>query len=199
MMLSDVQRPAAVPRLSVERDAHRLRGVRFVASPNCDGRPDPEDISVLVVHAISLPPGEFGGPWVEHLFTNALDCGAHPYFRALETLRVSAHVFISRDGGLAQFVPFDRRAWHAGESCFDGRSGVNDFSIGVELEGCDDQPFADAQYRRLVEVTQALTQAYPRLSPERIVGHSDIAPGRKSDPGPCFDWLRFLCALEYAR
>lgn len=174
---------------------HRLRGVEFIASPNCDERPDPVDISLLVVHAISLPPGKFGGPWIGRLFTNRLNPAAHSYFEAIKHLKVSAHACISRDGAITQYVPFHRRAWHAGESNYGGRTCCNDFSIGVELEGCDDQPFEAAQYHALARLTRALMRAYPGITPARIVGHSDISPGRKTDPGPCFDWPRFRSEL----
>ncbi|MBI2384160.1 MAG: 1,6-anhydro-N-acetylmuramyl-L-alanine amidase AmpD [Gammaproteobacteria bacterium] len=188
-----------LPRYAVDRAAHRLRGVPFVESPNCDARPDADDISLLVVHAISLPPNQFGGPWVERLFTNRLDPAAHPYFETIKGLKVSAHLLIDRGGRVAQYVPFHMRAWHAGESCFDGRRRCNDFSIGIELEGCDEQPFAAVQYTRLAQVAGALMAAYPAIRPARIVGHSDIAPGRKTDPGPHFDWTRFIYGLEYPR
>lgn len=183
------------PRLTLDRVRHRLRGVDFVVSPNCDARPELADISLLVVHAISLPPGKYGGPWISRLFTNRLDPKAHPYFRGIQHLKVSAHVCIFRDGAITQYVPFHRRAWHAGESVYRGRTRCNDFSIGVELEGCDAQPFEDAQYHILARLARVLLRAYPGLKPARIVGHSDIAPGRKTDPGPCFDWSRFRSEL----
>lgn len=173
----------------------RLSGARQLPSPNCDARPDPADISLLVIHAISLPPDRFGGAWIDDLFTNRLDPAAHPYFATIHTLRVSAHLLIRRDGEVVQYVPFRERAWHAGASSFRGRERCNDFSIGIELEGCDTQAFTDRQYRQLVTATRALLTAYPRLSHEAIVGHSDIAPGRKTDPGPCFDWARYRAAL----
>lgn len=182
---------------AVDKSRHRLRGAPFRASPNCDARPRPRDISLLVVHAISLPPGKFGGPWVNHLFANTLDCDAHPYFDGLRELRVSAHLCIFRSGKSVQYVPFHRRAWHAGRSSFEGRETCNDFSIGIELEGCDDRPFEPAQYRVLARTARALMRAYPRITPARIVGHSDIAPGRKTDPGPHFDWQRLFAELEY--
>jgi AmpD protein len=165
-----------------------LAGVRQVDSPNQDERPQGTEIDLLVVHAISLPPGEFGGPWVDQLFTNCLDPAHHPYFREIEGLKVSAHVLVRREGEVIQYVPFHRRAWHAGLSAFAGRERCNDFSIGIELEGADDSPFAPVQYRRLGEIIHALRRAYPAITPGRIVGHSDIAPGRKTDPGPFFDW-----------
>lgn len=173
----------------------RLSGARQLPSPNCDARPDPADISLLVIHAISLPPDRFGGAWIDDLFTNRLDPAAHPYFATIHTLRVSAHLLIRRDGEVVQYVPLTERAWHAGVSSFRGRERCNDFSIGIELEGCDTQAFTDRQYRQLVTATRALLTAYPRLSHEAIVGHSDIAPGRKTDPGPCFDWARYRAAL----
>lgn len=187
---------AARPRFSVDRATQRLRGARFRPSPNQDARPDPADVSLLVVHAISLPPGRFGGGHVDALFANTLDPGAHPYFRKIRELRVSSHLCIFRTGAVTQYVAFDRRAWHAGASRFDGRVRCNDFSIGVELEGTDDDPFEARQYRRLAEVARALMRAYPAITPARIVGHSDVAPGRKTDPGPHFDWIRFHAELE---
>lgn len=146
---------------------------------------------MLVIHNISLPPGEFGGPWIEHLFTNTLDPSRHPYFAEIAELRVSAHLLINREGEVVQFVPFDKKAWHAGKSLFAGEENCNEFSIGIELEGCDDREFTDIQYERLAELTRYLCDCYPAIVPERIVGHSDIAPGRKTDPGPCFDWQRY--------
>lgn len=178
---------------------HRLRGaVRELMSPHQDERPDPEDIGLVVIHNISLPPGEFGGPWIDALFLGHLDADAHPYFRGIATLRVSAHLCIARDGAVTQYVPFDRRAWHAGVSSWQGRERCNDFSIGIELEGTDDRPFEAAQYARLVTVLQALFARYPRLGSQRLSGHSDIAPGRKTDPGPCFDWSRLHAMLAAA-
>ena len=166
-----------------------VQGIPHHPSPNCDPRPADSDISLLVVHNISLPPGEFGGPWIDQLFTNTLDINAHPWFRDnLAGVEVSAHALIRRDGELIQYVSFDQRAWHAGASCFDGRQRCNDFSIGIELEGVDDQPYEQVQYQRLSEVAIALIAAYPSIRPQHITGHSDIAPGRKSDPGLAFDW-----------
>jgi N-acetyl-anhydromuramoyl-L-alanine amidase len=143
---------------------------------------------LIVVHGISLPPGDFGGPWIERLFMNSLPLDLHPYFAQIGTLRVSSHLTVARDGELTQFVRFTDRAWHAGESSYNGRDACNDFSIGVELEGADTVAYEAAQYRALGEIVAALCQAYPRLTPDRLVGHSDIAPGRKTDPGPAFDW-----------
>lgn len=165
---------------------------RFVASPNADERPPGTRIELIVVHAISLPPGEFGGPAIEQLFLNTLETAAHPYFSTLEGLRVSAHFLVRRSGDLTQFVSCLRRAWHAGVSQWRERSACNDFSIGIELEGSDHQPFEPAQYSTLADLIRALEQAYPIAD---IAGHSDIAPGRKTDPGPCFDWTRFQALL----
>ncbi len=162
-------------------------GIRFLPSPNCDERPAGAALELLVVHNISLPPGEFGGDGIIDLFMNRLDPSAHPYYGTIAQLRVSAHFLVRRDGELIQFVPCAKRAWHAGESAWRGRSRCNDFSVGVELEGADDQPFADIQYAELAPLITALQRAYGALE---IVGHSDIAPARKTDPGPCFDWQR---------
>jgi len=148
-----------------------------------------------VIHNISLPPGDFGGPWIEDLFLNRLDPAAHPYFADIAALRVSAHLLIRRDGELIQFVDLRRRAWHAGSSGYQGRSACNDFSIGIELEGTDDIPFTDSQYWRLTTTTQAIQARFPAITTERIVGHSTIAPGRKTDPGPAFDWQQFRAAI----
>ncbi len=175
-----------------------MGGARFVASPNHDGRPQNEPPSLLVLHGISLPPGEYGGPWIDALFTNTLDPEAHPYFAGIHQLRVSSHLLVRRDGELVQYVPFDKRAWHAGVSSFQGRERCNDFSIGIELEGSDDEPYEAVQYRVLAECIVALLAAYPELSAERITGHSDIAPGRKTDPGPHFDWPRLRQMLQQA-
>lgn len=178
-------------------DAGWLPAARRVPSPNCDERPADAKVRLVVIHAISLPPDEFGGPGIVQLFTNCLDPEAHPYFRQIHALRVSAHFLVRRDGELIQFVPCSRRAWHAGVSNWLGRENCNDFSIGIELEGTDELPFSDAQYQALVELTQRLLRAYPQMSIERICGHSDIAPGRKTDPGPCFDWARLRVALQH--
>ncbi len=169
-------------------DGGWLRPVRRVPSPNQDERPDGE-ISLLVIHCISLPPGEFGPRHIDALFLNRLDPQAHPYFRDIAKLRVSAHVLIDRRGRLTQYVPFQRRAWHAGVSSFQGRERCNDFSIGIELEGCDNLPYTPDQYHMLAVVTRTLMGQFAGLRQDRIVGHSDIAPGRKTDPGPAFDWV----------
>lgn len=167
---------------------------RCVPSPNADDRPCGE-VSAVIIHGISLPPGEFGGPEIEALFTNTLDIQAHPFFAELEGIEVSAHALIRRDGAVVQFVPFTKRAWHAGASQFCGRDRCNDFSIGIELEGTDEEPYADAQYSVLTDVLHALFDTYPQLSARRVAAHADIAPGRKTDPGPAFDWLRLYDGL----
>lgn len=175
---------------------HRLQPfARRVDSPHFDTRPDPDDISLVVIHNISLPPDEFGGPWIDHLFQGRIDHAAHPYFETLRGLRVSAHLCIFRDGAVTQYVSFDRRAWHAGVSQFRGRERCNDFSIGIELEGSDHQAFAAAQYETLSKVLRVLFVRYPRLNAHTLAGHSDIAPGRKTDPGPCFDWALLRARL----
>lgn len=172
-------------------DSHWLGCARRVISPNANERPAGE-ISAVVLHGISLPPGEFGGDAIERLFTNTLDPDAHPAFAAIASLRVSAHLLIRRDGECVQFVPFDRRAWHAGKSrWFDGerlREGLNDFTVGIELEGTDERPYREAQYRQLAAVLAALMRHYPAIDLACITGHAHIAPLRKSDPGPAFDW-----------
>jgi len=184
-----------VNNLNIHVESGLIEGVRFIFSPNFDARPPGSGVDVLVIHAISLPPGQFGGPDIERLFCNALDSGLHPFYHEIEGLEVSAHVLIRRDGEIVQFVPLHARAWHAGESCCEGRTRVNDFSIGIEMEGSDEQPFEDAQYQALGAVTKAIMQAYPAITPARIFGHADVAPGRKTDPGPCFDWERYRRAL----
>ena len=176
--------------LVIDLDNGLMRGARQVASPNHDSRPPGVEPDLIVVHGISLPPGEFGGPWIDRLFTNSLPPDVHPYFAEVGPLRVSSHVVIERDGAVTQYVRFMERAWHAGKSSYEGREACNDFSVGVELEGTDTLPYEAAQYTALAQVVAALCTAYPRLSPDRLVGHSDIAPGRKTDPGPAFDWPR---------
>jgi len=171
-------------------------GVRREPSPNCDARPAGAQVSLLVIHNISLPPGRFGGPWVQALFANTLDCAAHPWFARLRGLRVSAHFFIRRDGGIVQFVPGDARAWHAGVSRHAGRERCNDFSLGIELEGTDLLPYADAQYDALARLVPALRSRYPLAA---VRGHEHIAPGRKTDPGPAFDWARFARRCGWPR
>jgi len=163
-----------------------LPGARRVISPHADARPERAVPQLVVIHGISLPPGEFGRPWIEDLFCGRLDPNAHPYFAALQGLRVSAHLLIGRGGEVTQFVPLSARAWHAGVSCWRGRPACNDFSIGIELEGTDDQPYAEPQYQQLAAALDWLATRYPW--PLDLAGHADIAPGRKTDPGPAFDW-----------
>ena len=182
-------------RFSVSPGAGLLRPAVQCPSPNQDERPAGAEPELVVIHGISLPPGQYGGPYIEALFTNSLDPDEHPYFSEIDGLRVSSHLLIRRDGAVVQFVPFQRRAWHAGDSSFRGHSCCNDFSIGVELEGTDDSPYTDEQYEQLVLVVDAIMQAYPRVTPRRLAGHCDISPGRKSDPGPAFDWLRLYDGL----
>lgn len=172
-----------------------IRPARQVSSSNCDARPDDAAPQLIVLHGISLPPGVFGGDEIEALFTNSLNWDAHAYFDEIRGLQVSAHLLIRRDGELLQFVPFGQRAWHAGESCYRGRNCCNDFSIGIELEGDDEIAYDDRQYDVLPSVLQALMTAYPLISPREILAHSDISPGRKTDPGPAFDWLRLYDGL----
>lgn len=180
---------------SVNPASGRLEPATQVASPNHDERPAGSAIDMIVLHGISLPPGQFGGHEVEQLFCNTLDWDAHPYFDGIRGLQVSAHLFIRRDGEVIQFVPFDRRAWHAGASSFRGRSCCNDHSIGIEIEGEDETPYDNRQYDVLVPVLRAILAAYPATSARQIAGHCDIAPARKSDPGPAFDWLRLYDGL----
>lgn len=172
-----------------------LEGVRQVLCPHCDARPAGVAPDLIVIHGISLPPGEFGGPWIERLFTGNLPRDGHPYFAEIHGRRVSAHLLIRRDGEIVQFVPFHLRAWHAGVSEYQGRSACNDFSIGIELEGTDELSYEAAQYVAAGAAIGALLAAYPELSNDRIVGHSEIAPGRKTDPGPSFDWVRLRAQL----
>jgi len=181
--------------MHINPDTGLLDQARQVPSPNQDERPAGLPIDLAVVHGISLPPCEFGGPWIDALFTNTLDPHAHPYFATIHGLQVSAHALIRRDGGVVQYVPFHKRAWHAGVSCFEGRERCNDYSIGIELEGCDQLPYEDIQYTRLIELLHALMVAYPSIRPDRVRGHCHIAPGRKLDPGPHFDWPRLYAML----
>lgn len=170
----------------IEKGCHQC--ARQVDSPNCNERPENTEVSLLVIHNISLPAGQFGGCYIEQLFTNCLSLSDDKSFSDLEGLEVSSHLLIDRAGAMTQFVNFDQRAWHAGLSCFDKCDNCNDFSIGIELEGTDFIPYTDEQYQALIAVTRSLMQSYPAISIDRIVGHSDIAPGRKSDPGVVFDW-----------
>ncbi len=185
----------AASSLKVDLATGLLIGSRQVLSAHFDARPAGAVPELIVVHGISLPPGEFGGPWIDRLFTGELPLDAHPYFREIARGRVSAHAVIRRDGRVVQYVPFGARAWHAGQSEYRGRSACNDFSIGIELEGADDVPYEDAQYEQLALLVRALLAAYPLLSATHIVGHSDVAPGRKTDPGPAFNWPRWRALL----
>lgn len=173
-----------------------LNRAKKLESPNVDLRPDVNDISLLVIHNISLPPAQFGGPYIEQLFSNNLNPDDHPYFRDIYKLQVSSHLLIDRQGNITQFVPFDQRAWHAGVSEFEGRQRCNDFSIGIELEGTDDIAYSDIQYSVLAQVSQQIMTHYPKITSNRIVGHSDIAPERKTDPGQAFDWQRYKQLLN---
>ena len=195
-MSRSVARLAARPAAVVDLPTGLLRGASQVLSPHYDARPDGLRPELIVVHGISLPPDDFGGGWIERFFCGNLPPAAHPYFAAIAGLRVSAHLLIARDGRTTQFVPFHARAWHAGVSRYEGRDRCNDFSIGIELEGTDNTPYTDDQYAALAGVVRSLCAAYPGLAPARLVGHSDIAPGRKSDPGPAFDWTRLRAAVE---
>ncbi|MDF1781541.1 MAG: 1,6-anhydro-N-acetylmuramyl-L-alanine amidase AmpD [Alcanivoracaceae bacterium] len=168
---------------------HWVEQARKVPSPNYSERPDESDISLLVVHSISLPPNEFGGRWIDDFFCNQLDAAAHPYFCEIAALTVSSHFLIRRDGELVQYVPCNARAWHAGQSRWQGRDACNDFSIGVELEGADHVPYTESQYTVLNALIKTLQDAYQGIA-DNIVGHEHIAPGRKTDPGPAFDWSR---------
>ena len=187
---------SAIP--AVDPDTGILSNARQCPSPNQDSRPPDCKPELIVIHGISLPPGEYGGDAIEQLFTNCLDWNSHPYFAEIRGLEVSSHLLIRRDGAIVQFVPFSERAWHAGSSCFRGRETCNDFSIGIELEGEDDTPYDDRQYEALSATVRALLHAYSTLSARRIAAHSDIAPGRKTDPGPAFDWLRLYDGLSDA-
>lgn len=178
------------------RRTGRVSQARWCPSPNYGPRPEGASISLLVVHNISLPPGQFGGDAIERFFCNQLDASAHPYFETIAGMAVSSHLLIRRDGSPVQFVSLLDRAWHAGRSCFRGEEECNDFSIGIELEGADDIPYTDAQYQVLVQLSQMIMTAWPEITADRITGHSDIAPGRKTDPGPAFDWSHFRQMLD---
>jgi AmpD protein len=181
--------------LKIDQNSGLLSAAAYLPSPHCNERPADCSIDTIVIHGISLPPAQFENGAIAAFFTGKLDFSVHPYFETIAHLHVSAHLLISRTGKITQFVPFPRRAWHAGESVFAGRSNCNDFSIGIELEGTDDLPYEKIQYQRLVEVVRTLQNAYPAITRERVVGHSEIAPGRKSDPGASFDWAYFDCLL----
>lgn len=180
----------ADPEFHIDAATGLLRAARQVLSPHRDARPTGQLPELVVVHGISLPPGEFGGPWIDRLFCGDLPADAHPFFEGIAGLRVSAHLLVRRDGAVVQFVPFHERAWHAGVSSWRGRPVCNDFSVGIELEGTDEAPYEDAQYAALRGLLRALQTTYPALAAGHVVGHSDIAPGRKTDPGPCFEWAR---------
>lgn len=168
---------------------------RQIPSPNFNERPPGAEISLLVIHNISLPPNEFGGGYVEQFFTNQLSAEGHPFFASIAQMQVSAHFYIDRTGAVVQFVNMEKRAWHAGRSVFEGREECNDFSVGIELEGCDTCAFSEHQYPALIALSSAIMQTYPKITPDRIVGHSDIAPGRKTDPGPFFEWDHYRQSL----
>jgi AmpD protein len=185
-----------MPRLDIDPATGLLQQARQCPSPNCDARPEGCPPSLLVIHGISLPPGEYGGPWIDQLFQNCLRADAHPYFAGIAGLKVSSHVLIRRDGELVQYVPFQQRAWHAGVSSYQGRERCNDFSIGIELEGQDEAPYEAVQYQALARVILALEQSYPGIDRSRMAGHSEIAPGRKTDPGPAFCWDRLAELLD---
>lgn len=196
MRRSSSASPADAPLAAISPPGW-LEGVRRVESPNCDDRPAGVEPDLIVVHGISLPPGQFGGPWIDALFMNTLPGDGHPFFAEVAGLRVSAHALVRRDGGIVQYVPFQRRAWHAGESRWQGRERCNDYAIGIELEGTDASAYEPAQYAALARLVARLCRAYPTLSPDRIVGHSDVAPGRKTDPGIAFDWPLLRALVRY--
>ncbi|AFV00717.1 1,6-anhydro-N-acetylmuramyl-L-alanine amidase AmpD [Simiduia agarivorans] len=172
-----------------------LAGARACISPNFNLRPEQTDVSLLVIHNISLPPGDFSSDAVERFFCNRLPADEHPYFAGIAQLQVSSHLFIRRSGELVQFVPLNRRAWHAGVSAFEGRQNCNDYSIGIELEGTDDLPYTQAQYDVLAQVTRDIQRLFPAINGDRIVGHNDIAPTRKTDPGRAFDWAYYRAMI----
>ncbi len=184
------------PKLQVDAQGEWLEGVRKLISPNCDRRPDGVEIDLLVIHSISLPPDEFGGNYIDQLFTNSLDPEQHPHFKEIASLRVSAHIMINREGLITQYVPFTRRAWHAGESEYEDRANCNDYSIGIELEGCDNKDFTPVQYEALVKITNSITKFWPKINKDRITGHCHIAPDRKTDPGPMFNWDEYYSSLK---
>lgn len=181
--------------MKVDTSSGLLAEARLCLSPNHDERPETA-IDLIVVHNISLPPGKFGGGWIEDFFQNRLDPSKHEYFEEISELKVSCHLLIRRDGELVQFVPFNKRAWHAGESCYYGRHRCNDFSIGIELEGADDIPYEELQYEQLSAVIMALEKAYPEVRHERVTGHNKISPKRKTDPGPAFNWAHLRGLLD---
>ena len=175
---------------------HLIENIKFLQSPNFDTRPKKIDISLIVIHSISLPPTIFGNEYVENFFLNKLEIADNEYINSIKDMKVSSHIYIKRTGEIIQFVPFDKRAWHAGESSYKNVKNCNDYSIGIELEGCEDISFEDIQYNKLSEIIDCLIQNYPNINSERIVSHSEIAPGRKSDPGPLFDWKRLKSMIK---
>lgn len=181
--------------MNIDRQTGLLSGARFVNSPNQDDRHPGDEVNLLVIHNISLPPGQFAGGDIEAFFLNQLDSNKHPYYEKISQLKVSCHLLIRRAGEMIQFVPFHKRAWHAGESSFRGRTRCNDFSIGIELEGTDSESYTNIQYERLIECTQVIRESYPKISLDNIVGHCDISPNRKTDPGPSFDWAYYRKGL----
>lgn len=183
--------------MSIDITSGLMHTARQVPSPNCDERPEGMPADLIVVHGISLPPAEYGGPWIDRLFTNTLPADAHPYFAQVADRKVSSHLLIRRDGEIVQYVPFHLRAWHAGVSSYEGRQKCNDFSIGIELEGVDDRAYEPVQYAVLARTIVELCSAYPSLSIDRIAGHEQIAPGRKTDPGPAFDWPRLSALVTH--
>lgn len=181
--------------MQVDRSSGLISAIPYHSSPNQDQRPDEDDITGIVIHNISLPPGNFGGGWIDDLFLNKLDPNAHPYFKDIANVKVSAHILIRRNGEIIQYVPFKQRAWHAGVSSWNSRERCNDFTIGIELEGCDQQNFEQEQYQQLALLITTLCKTYPKLNHQQIKGHQDIAPTRKTDPGPYFDWKMFRSLL----
>lgn len=179
----------------MEIENHLIKNIKYIRSPNFNERSQNSSIKLIVIHAISLPPKEYGGDYVENFFLNKLKISDHEYFKEIKDLKVSSHLYIKRDGEIIQFVPFDKRAWHAGESSFNGEFDCNDFSIGIELEGSDCDNFTDHQYQVLIDVTKQLMNKYPDIKKNSIKGHSDIAPGRKTDPGDKFEWTRYLSKI----
>ena len=179
----------------MEIENHLIKNIKYIRSPNFNERSQNSSIKLIVIHAISLPPKEYGGDYVENFFLNKLKISDHEYFKEIKDLKVSSHLYIKRDGEIIQFVPFDKRAWHAGESSFNGEFDCNDFSIGIELEGSDCDNFTDHQYQVLIDVTKQLMKKYPDIKKNSIKGHSEIAPGRKTDPGGKFEWTRYLSKI----
>lgn len=182
--------------LQLDQRQEWLQPVRKVVSPNCDDRPENIEIDLLVIHSISLPPKQYGGDYIDQLFSNQLNAKDHLYFQEIAGLQVSAHLLINRLGQVTQYVPFSMRAWHAGESVFKRIGGCNDFSIGIELEGCDEDDYTSEQYNELALITRLLQTVWTGISKDRIIGHCDIAPNRKTDPGPKFDWAYYFSLLD---